>query len=236
MQPNEGNSQTGFTNLPAREVTLRKKHVVQLLKICIFNNFIELTNIMGKLKEKAMTDFATYYRNKFIQDINQFFFTIPDQSRFHEDSQNKQTFSIQYERLTRDFNHLNFLTKSDKEFFGVALFFTVLTDMVCYSHYRQYYEKFRQLTRYPKFIGNCPGGCNFHFHPRDIFAAMNYSRTKQLDIHSPEQLNFFEKFNEAIKTMKIETINFINEHIKEIDSIQFWETCIREFPYRTNEK
>ncbi len=179
-----------------------------------------------------MTDFATYYKNRFRQDINQFFSTIPDQSRFHEDNQNKQTYSIQYERLTRDFDHLNFLTKPEKEYFGVALFFTVLTDMVCYSHFRQYYEHFKQLTRYPKFIGNCPGGCHYHYHPSDIFAAMNYSRKNQLDILSSERLDFFDKFIEAIKTMKDETIDFINEHIKEIDSTQFWETCKREFPYR----
>jgi hypothetical protein len=115
-----------------------------------------------------MTNFATYYKNRFKQDINQFFSKIPDQSRFHEDNQNKQTFSIQYERLTCDFDHLNFLPKPVKEYFGVALFFTVLTDMVCYSHFRQCYENFKQLTRYPKFIVNCPGGCHYHFHPSDI--------------------------------------------------------------------
>jgi hypothetical protein len=32
--------------------------------------------------------------------------------------------------------------------------------------------------------------------------------------------------------MKDETIDFINEHIKGIDSNQFWETCKSEFPYK----
>jgi hypothetical protein len=188
---------------------------------------------MGKQKKTRMTDFAKYYKNRFRQDINQFFSTIPDQSRFHEDIQNKQIYSVQYERLTRDFDHLNFLTKPEREYFGVALFFTVLTDMVCYSHFHEHYESFKQLTRYPKFIGNCPGGCHYHFHPSDIFAAMNYSRKNQLDILSSERLDFFEKFNEAIKTMKYEIISFIKEYIKEIDSNQFWEFCKREFPYKS---
>jgi len=179
-----------------------------------------------------MTNFEKYYRTKFRQDITLFFSTIPDQSRFHEDNQTKQTFSIQYERLTRDFDHLNQLTKSDREYFGVALFFTVLTDMVCYSNFRENYNNFRRLTLYPKFIGNCPGGCHYHYHPSDIFAAMNFSRSKQLDILSSERLDFYEKFNEAISTMKKETKDFFIDHLTEIDGQQFWEKCKEEFPYR----
>ena len=179
-----------------------------------------------------MTDFSTYYNTKFRQDINQFLSTIPEQSRFHEDNQTKQTFSIQYERLTRDFDHLNFLTTDDKLNFGVALFITILTDMTCYSNFRQHYDNFRRLTLYPKFIGNCPGGCHYHFHPSDIFAAMNYSRTKPLDILSPERFDFYDKFNEAIPTMEKEIKSFFVEHMTNIDGQMFWYKCKAEFPYK----
>jgi hypothetical protein len=64
-----------------------------------------------------MTDFKTYYNSNFRDDLNRFFSTIPDESKFHEDNQNKQTFSIQYERLTPAFDHLNFLDKERKEYF-----------------------------------------------------------------------------------------------------------------------
>lgn len=115
-----------------------------------------------------MTDFKTYYNSKFRDDINSFFSTIPDESRFHEDNQNKLTFSIQYERLTPSFDHLKFLDKKGQEYFGVALFFTVLTDMVCFFHFKPYYSNFKNLTTNPN-DGNCPRGCNFHYHPSDIF-------------------------------------------------------------------
>ena len=69
-----------------------------------------------------MTDFKTYYNSEFRQDINQFFSTIRDESRFHNDNQAKQIFSIQYERLTPAGKHLDFLSKGEKEYFGVALF------------------------------------------------------------------------------------------------------------------
>ena len=174
-----------------------------------------------------MTDFKTYYNSRFREDINRFFSTIPDASRFHEDTENKQTFSIQYERLTPAFDHLNFLDKDGKELFAVALFLTVLTDMVCFSHFKTHYSKFRNLTRYPKFIGNCPSGCNYHYHPSDIFFAMNKGRSA-----TEQHLVFYDKFLGAIETMKEETINFFKEHLPEVNGDTFWEKCEKEFPYR----
>ena len=173
-----------------------------------------------------MLNFATYYRTKFREDINQFFSTIPDQSKFHGD--NQQTYTIQYERLTKDFDNLNFLT-DDKINFGVALFFTVLTDMVCYTHFKEEYEKFRGLTLYPKLIGNCPGGCHYHYHPSDIFTAINYSRSNGL-----ETLYFKDKFNEAIPTMKNEIKEFFKSHLTDIDEQVFWDRCLCELPYQLN--
>lgn len=174
-----------------------------------------------------MTDFKTYYSSKFRQDINQFFSTIPDDSRFHEDKDKKQIFSIQHERLTPSKNHLDFLDKDGKEYFGVALFFTVLTDMVCYTYYKNNYEKFQSLTRYPKLIGNCLSWCRFHLHPRDIFYAMNQGRKP-----SEPQLLFIETFSGAIDTMKEDTIEFFKEHLPEVNGDTFWEKCQKEFPYR----
>jgi hypothetical protein len=174
-----------------------------------------------------MTDFKTYYRSKFRQDINLFFSTIPDNSRFHEDKDKKQIFSIQHERLTPSNNHLDFLDKEGKEYFGVALFFTVLTDMVCYTYYNVYYERFQSLTRYPKLIGNCLSWCHYHLHPRDIFYAMNHERKP----FEPELL-FIYKFSDAIDTMKEETIKFFIEYLPEVNGDTFWEKCQKEFPYR----
>lgn len=106
-----------------------------------------------------MANFKTYYNTRFRGEINRFFLTIPDSSKFHEDVQYKKTFSIQYERLTPVFNHLNFLYKDKKAYFAIALFLVVLTDMVCFTHFKLHYVKFKNLTQYPKFIGNCPSGC-----------------------------------------------------------------------------
>jgi len=174
-----------------------------------------------------MTDFKTYGNSKFRDDINRFFSTIPDSSKFHEDNQSKQTFSIQYERRTPAFEHLDFSDKEGKELFATALFLTVLTDMVCFTHFNSHYNKFRNLTRYPKFIGNCPGGCNYHYHPSDIFFAMNKGRSA-----TERHLVFYDKFLRALETMKEEIISFFEEYLPEVSAEAFWEKCQREFPYR----
>jgi hypothetical protein len=173
-----------------------------------------------------MTNFKSYYILKFREDINSFISSIPDESKYHEDIENRQFFSIQYERLTPKFNHLDFLEKENKEYFAVALFFTILTDMVCYTHYRSDYIKFNNLTKYPKLIGNCLSWCRFHLHPRDIFIAMNYGRNS-----SEEHLIFINKFLEAIDPMKEEIIDFFDKHLIEINGNEFWNKCKTEFPY-----
>lgn len=173
-----------------------------------------------------MTNFKSYYHTKFRDDLLIFFSTIPEESKFHEDKENKQLFSIQYERLTPQKNHLDFLDKEAKEYFGVALFFTVLTDMVCYSHYSHHYPKFQVVTRYPKLIGNCLSWCRYHLHPRDIFIAMNQGSSA-----TQQNLIFTDKFQEANDIMKDETVDFFKLYLMEVDGDDFWEQCKKEFPY-----
>lgn len=174
-----------------------------------------------------ITNFQIYYNSKFREDLNQFFSAIPDESKFHEDRENKQVFSIQHERLTPSKNHLDFLDKEGKEYFAIALFFTVLTDMVCYTYYKPYYHKFQNLTKYPKLIGNCLSWCRYHLHPGEIFNAMHQGRNS-----TEQHLLFMDKFWEATETMQEETTSFFEIHLNEINDRDFWEKCKTEFPYR----
>jgi len=174
-------------------------------------------------------DFEKYYKERFRTDIQKFFMTIPDESRFHEDRENKQLFSIQYERLTNRHNHLNFLTtKQDKMNFGVALFFTILVDEVFYTYYKESYETFQQMTRYPKFIGNCMTMCRCHLHPKDVFSAiMNRYRS----CLSNDHLTFYDTFFEAIPIMEKETKDFFCNYMPTINGKEFWNRCVSEFPF-----
>jgi hypothetical protein len=119
----------------------------------------------------------------FLNPVREMFFVLQNSDNTGYDFSNNELVSFS-------------LSLEGQEYFGVALFFTVLTDMVCFSHFKPYYSNFKSLTRYPKFIGNCPGGCNFHYHPSDIFFAMNKGRSAQ-----EPHLIFFDKFIEAIETI-----------------------------------
>jgi hypothetical protein len=183
-----------------------------------------------------MNDFYKYYNGQFRNDLQMFFATIPDRSKFHDNSQDKTAFTIQLERLTQNLDHLDFLPDDkDRVKFGVALFFTVLVDEVCFSHFKQNYSAFKQLTLYPKFIGNCPGGCRFHLHPSDIFFAMNkYDKIK--NTKTQRHLNFFETFSEAAPVMEKETKDFFSNLMTTINGNEFWERCTKEFPYRLDKQ
>ncbi len=170
-----------------------------------------------------MLNFKIYYNIKFREDLNTFFSSIPDESKFHEDRLNKQIFSIQFERLTHKNNHLIFLDHGSKELFSVALFFTVLVDMVCYTHYNEHYNKFSNLKNSPKLIGDCLSWCHTHLHPEEIFRAMNHGAKPN------ERLLFQEKLLEASEYFKEEVISFFGVHMQEIYGIEFWRRCKTEF-------
>lgn len=151
-------------------------------------------------------NFKEYYNGQFRQDIQTFFSKIPDRSK--HTFEDKKIFTIQYQALTKDFNYLEFLTVEQKAYFGTALFFTVLVDQVCYTFFRQYYEKFQKLTLYPKFVGNGPAWDNTNFPPRDIFGAFNYSRDKEKIANTPN-VDFSQTFNEAKSVMESEIKDFL---------------------------
>ena len=174
--------------------------------------------------------FGEYYRQQFTTDIARFMMSIPAESRNHE--HDKTTFTIQYERLTKDTLHLDAIAPDLRAHFAIALFLSVLVDEVCYTHFRSQYARFQSLTLYPKFIGNCPGGCHYHFHPRDIFAAINYSRDAKNASRRPD-IRVHGLFDEAGDVMKGEVFDFFAHHMTTIDPTEFWRRCLDEFPYRT---
>lgn len=175
-----------------------------------------------------MNNFDKYYNEQFRQDIQTFFSKIPAISKHTFDD--KSIFTVQYQTLTKDFDYLDFLAYEKKAYFGTALFFTVLVDQVCYSHYQVYYDKFQNLTRYPKFVGNSPSTDRTNFPPRDIFSAFNYSRDKEKMFDSKD-VDFLTAFSEAKPVMKKETVEFFKTHIIEINGEDFWKKCERELPY-----
>jgi len=127
--------------------------------------------------------------------------------------------------------------------FSTAIFFTVLVDQVCYTHFNHSYPHFQHLTRYPKLRGPCPGGCN-NRHPRDIFWMVNYYVFKDdwpggryLKDHRPldpldhhRDLLVRSLVGSATSLMKGEVFEFFQNHDIRIDPEEFWTHCIQHVP------
>jgi len=160
--------------------------------------------------------------------------SIPAESRNHDFD--KSIFTVQYDKLTKDTAHLEVISPENRSHFAVALFFTVLVDEVFYTHYKDEYHAFRSLTMYPKFIGNCPGACHYHLHPRDIFSAINYSRDNGKNNARRPDISIYDSFSQAIEVMRREIFSFFTDHLTAINPAEFWQKCVAELPYRINEE
>ena len=64
-----------------------------------------------------------------------------------------------------DCGNLNKVPIESRPEFLLCLYFTVLVDQAMYTHYRSDYERFAQLTQYPKF---CHGLGQFQKNPREL--------------------------------------------------------------------
>jgi len=109
--------------------------------------------------------------------------------------------------------------------FATALFFTVLVDQVCYTHFRDIYLEFQSLTRYPKFCGDCPGGCYHHLHPMSIFETIGSAPGPAYGWSGQTKL-----LDEAIEVMHAEVLDFSNTYLPSIDGELFWRRCVDEMP------
>ena len=161
-----------------------------------------------------MMEFHRYYNNDFRSDLTSFLSTIPDSSRYHHNLDTRSEVTIQLERLTSNHNHLNFLNKATRLNFAHALYWTILVDMVMYTHFRESYDAFRKLTNYPKLIGNCTHGCYHHYHPRNIYDEMEIKM-------SDEDINSSILATKALITSDIKT--FLNSYMPEVEISLFLE-------------
>ena len=170
--------------------------------------------------------FAKYYREQFRRDLQGFMMSIPSDSRNHD--YDKNVFTIQFDRLTMSKPHILEVREESRAHFAVALFWTVLADQVCYTHFRSAYERFRRLTVYPKFIGDCPGGCRHNLHPSQIFTAMSRGRSDASSQRATEES--VQILRESVEVMKAEIVDFCSQHLREVPSLDFWRRCVTELP------
>lgn len=178
------------------------------------------------VSDAAETPFAEYYRSAFRQDLIAVIAGAPEPC--HSIAREGEVV-IQPMALT----YLNPVIKAWSEArrtnFALSLFLTVLSDQVCFTHFREEYGRFRQLTMSPKLKGDCPGGCANHAHPRWIFAVIGRSSYSLQRGHpKPPPVELYA----TTSAMRQEVIAFVAEHLRGVDPEEFWKRCEAEFPER----
>jgi hypothetical protein len=94
--------------------------------------------------------------------------------------QSEEFFSAWDFCIERRIDHLKDI--SNKNYFMFSVAYTILIDQVMYTHFKEVYPKFRELTMYPKMDGSAGwAGSISHSNP---FAIFNYDliQTRNLDL------------------------------------------------------
>lgn len=165
--------------------------------------------------------FADYYGDPFRSDLMCVSAGLPP-SHEHEPG----TVVLQLRTLSTRNPAVVALSPERKALFGVALFLTVVTDQVCYTHFREHYALFRELTRYPKLKGDCPGGCGMNIHPSNALAVGHRSGANSRGASDP----WSPLPSDVISVMKTEVESFVAEHLSGVVPEEFWQRVEREIP------
>lgn len=177
-----------------------------------------------------MIDYYKYYTRFFQKDLVNFMERVPynPHRKFNE-----EIYNIQYFLLTSNYCFLDTVPKDRRSHFIVALFWVVLIDQVCYTHYHSVYPAFQNNTKYPKFIGNCPGTCQYNLHPRKIFNAVNYySINTRGGIYNGfklkqkrDRVHYYTTLEQSKPIMMQEIKKYFQNNQPEVGWKEFWERC-----------
>lgn len=155
--------------------------------------------------------FDVYYDQHFRIDLNKLISMLPDQIRHH--MRFDSIYTIQKNSLKKQMGYTALLTEDRLVLFAVSLYHTVFIDQFFYTHYKYVYDKFQQLTMYPKFIGPCFHMCGTNMHPSYIFQ----------DMITEEGIDRAAiTFSESLPHMRKSLSDFLHEHFSEIDEDRFW--------------
>lgn len=171
-----------------------------------------------------MDSFLHYYKSKsgFRKDLHEFINNIPDTEREHLGHRFAfQDYHVEPGYLRHQYLGHIYGSNSFPHFL-ISLYLSVLVDEVAYTYYKPYYGKFREKTLYPKYRGNCPGGCDHHAHPNRLLDPRSSSHS------SEERKQLTDVLRASLADMENEVTSFFEEHIPEVNGREFWQRCKAE--------
>lgn len=166
--------------------------------------------------------FAEYYHNLFRRDLLRIVEALPP---LHDHGSDEVT--LQPRTLSRANPVVRGWSAPRRMLFASGLFLTLLADQVFYTYFRAAYPHFRSLTQYPKWRGDCPGGCWWHAHPETIWRAISAKEGRLLD--SLDEVHYSLLPDDLLTTMRTEVEEFAKLHLREIVTPEaYWAQCERE--------
>lgn len=67
------------------------------------------------------------------------------------------------------------MRESEQSLFAMGLCWMVWVDQAMWTYHHDAYARFREVTRFPKLVGDCLGGCHTHLHPRAALGMVGSS-------------------------------------------------------------
>ena len=96
--------------------------------------------------------------------------------------------------------------------FLVCLYFTVLVDQAMHEHFRGHYQRFEQLTHYPKF---CHGLGQFQHNPRGILSVpIERGLVSREELHS--------QLEPGMGLFVAEVVSFFSDHMPQMSAAEFF--------------
>ncbi len=117
---------------------------------------------------------------------------------------------------TYDCENLDKIPMKSRSVFLICLYFTVLVDQAMYTHYRSDYDRFEQLTQYPKF---CHGLGQFQKNPRELLLA-----PIQKGLVDKEKME--NELSDGMELFIDEVVDFFQSHMTHIDPADFFDKLI----------
>lgn len=166
--------------------------------------------------------FNDYFPDTYHRHLERFYASLPEGILRHEDVRRQGIPCIQFPYLAGmvDSKYLDFLSDAEIAYFGVALHFEILFDMVCYTHFQTIHADFRAVTKYPKFIGGCPGACHIRNYPHQVFDALRLLCEKR-----GCAFDYRGVLRQSMDPMRVHITTLIATHGLRVDPDAFWAKC-----------
>ncbi|MEZ4586108.1 MAG: hypothetical protein R2909_06885 [Gemmatimonadales bacterium] len=108
--------------------------------------------------------------------------------------------------------------------FGTALFLTMVIDEA--AERTTWYERFRELTAYPRFYGECLHSCHDRLSSDQVLRWVEHDGATL-----PERDAVWSEYGPvlraALPVMRDEVVDFFAEHMPDVDGAHFSDGCLQ---------